>query len=285
MLKKDDYIGIVACSNGLNENMSEKLELLYKKIENLGLKVKKSPFIFAKEACFSGTGKERAIILNEFFRDDSIKVIFDISGGDLANELLEHINFEMIKEKNKPFFGYSDLSVILNAIYAKTGVETYNYQIRNLIGEFSRVQLENFKNSLMEGKDDLFKVHYDFIQGTEMEGIVVGGNIRCCLKLVGTEYMPDFTDKIIFLEGLSGDVGKMTTFLTQYKNIGAFKECKGILLGTFTEMEKNKYEPNIVELVKRIVNNDSIPIAKTSEIGHGEDSKSIIVGRNIRVEI
>lgn len=285
MLKKDDYIGIVACSNGLNENMSEKLELLYKKIENLGLKVKKSPFIFAKEACFSGTGKERAIILNEFFRDDSIKAIFDISGGDLANELLEHINFEMIKEKNKPFFGYSDLSVILNAIYAKTGVETYNYQIRNLIGEFSRVQLENFKNSLMERKDDLFKVHYDFIQGTEMEGIVVGGNIRCCLKLVGTEYMPDFTDKIIFLEGLSGDVGKMTTFLTQYKNIGAFKECKGILLGTFTEMEKNKYEPNIVELVKRIVNNDSIPIAKTSEIGHGEDSKSIIVGRNIRVEI
>ena len=191
----------------------------------------------------------------------------------------------MIKEKNKPFFGYSDLSVILNAIYAKTGVETYNYQIRNLIGEFSRVQLENFKNSLMERKDDLFKVHYDFIQGTEMEGIVVGGNIRCCLKLVGTEYMPDFTDKIIFLEGLSGDVGKMTTFLTQYKNIGAFKECKGILLGTFTEMEKNKYEPNIVELVKRIVNNDSMPIAKTSEIGHGEDSKSIIVGRNIRVEI
>ena len=285
MLKIDDYIGIVACSNGLNENMSEKLELLYKKIENLGLKVKKSPFIFAKEACFSGTGKERAIILNEFFRDDSIKAIFDISGGDLANELLEHINFEMIKEKNKPFFGYSDLSVILNAIYAKTGVETYNYQIRNLIGEFSRVQLENFKNSLMERKDDLFKVHYDFIQGTEMEGIVVGGNIRCCLKLVGTEYMPDFTDKIIFLEGLSGDVGKMTTFLTQYKNIGAFKECKGILLGTFTEMEKNKYEPNIVELVKRIVNNDSIPIAKTSEIGHGEDSKSIIVGRNIRVEI
>lgn len=285
MLKKDDYIGIVACSNGLNENMSEKLELLYKKIENLGLKVKKSPFIFAKEACFSGTGKERSIILNEFFRDDSIKAIFDISGGDLANELLEHINFEMIKEKNKPFFGYSDLSVILNAIYAKTGVETYNYQIRNLIGEFSRVQLENFKNSLMEGKDDLFKVHYDFIQGTEMEGIVVGGNIRCCLKLVGTEYMPDFTDKIIFLEGLSGDVGKMTTFLTQYKNIGAFKECKGILLGTFTEMEKNKYEPNIVELVKRIVNNDSMPIAKTSEIGHGEDSKSIIVGRNIRVEI
>ena len=29
MFKKDDYIGIVACSNGLNDNMSEKLELLY----------------------------------------------------------------------------------------------------------------------------------------------------------------------------------------------------------------------------------------------------------------
>ena len=32
-----------------------------------------------------------------------------------------------------------------------------------------------------------------------MEGIVVGGNIRCLLKLAGTPYWPDMREKILLL--------------------------------------------------------------------------------------
>ncbi len=60
--------------------------------------------------------------------------------------------------------------------------------------------------------------------------------IRCFLKLAGTEYMPDFTDKILLLESYSGTVAKMETYLCRLEQLGAFKKAAGILLGTFTEM-------------------------------------------------
>ena len=113
-----------------------------------------------------------------------------------------------------------------------------------------------------------------------MEGVVVGGNIRCLLKLAGTEYMPDFQDKILFLESLGGDVGKMTTYLTQYKQLGVFKKVKGILLGSFTEMEREKYTPDIIELITSIIDDPNLPIAKTNQIGHGQDSKCIVIGEH-----
>ena len=116
-----------------------------------------------------------------------------------------------------------------------------------------------------------------------MEGVVVGGNLRCLLKLAGTEYMPDFTDKIISLESLGGDVPKMATYLTQYKQLGVFKKVKGIILGSYTEMEREKYSPTIEEITKEVVSNPNMPIIKTTEIGHGKDSKCIIIGETIKV--
>jgi len=116
-----------------------------------------------------------------------------------------------------------------------------------------------------------------------MEGIVVGGNVRCFLKLSGTEYMPDFDGKILFLESLGGDVPKMTTYLTQYKQMGIFKKVKGIILGSYTEMEREKYSPSIEEIIKEILNNPNMPVLKTNEIGHGKDSKCIIIGERIKI--
>jgi muramoyltetrapeptide carboxypeptidase LdcA involved in peptidoglycan recycling len=123
---------------------------------------------------------------------------------------LDYLDFEIIKNNPKPFFGYSDLSVIINSLYSKTGMKTYLYQIRNLIEVNKNKQVEEFKNTFMGNGKELISFDYEWIQGNSMEGIVVGGNLRCFLKLSGTEYMPDFQDKIIFLESLSGDVPKMT---------------------------------------------------------------------------
>jgi len=218
-----------------------------------------------------------------FFKDSNIKAIFDVSGGDLANGVLEYLDFEIIKNNIKPFFGYSDLSVIINSLYSKTGMKAYLYQIRNLIEVNKNKQIEEFKSTFMGSGNELLTFNYEWVQGNSMEGIVVGGNLRCFLKLSGTEYMPDFQDKIIFLESLGGDVPKMTTYLTQYKQMGVFKKVKGIILGSYTEMERQKYSPSIEEIIKEVVNNPSIPIVKTNEIGHGKDSKCIIIGGRIKI--
>lgn len=278
LLEKGDYIALVASSNGLSYKMEDRINYLVNKLENMGLRVILSLNIYERSFGYNGSGKERANNINKFFLDKRIKAIFDISGGDLANEVLPYIDYNVISKNPKAFFGYSDLTVVLNGIYRKTGVITYNYQIRNLIMNYETIQSDNFVNTLMGNSNELFNLKYNWISGNCMEGIVVGGNIRCFLKLAGTCYMPDFNEKILFLESLSGNVCKMATALEQYKQIGAFENINGIILGTFTEMEREGYELDIVSLLRNTIKNYNIPIVKTCDLGHGQDAKAIKIG-------
>lgn len=279
-LNKGDKIGVISCSNGLsikNKNIIEKLKL---NLKSLDIEMVEGDTLYAKEYnLFSGTGEEKARALEKLFLDKDIKMIFDISGGDLANEVLDFLDFNLIKENPKPFFGYSDLTVLLNAIYSQCDITTYNYQLRNLVGKFKEEQMQNFKASFIEGKENIFNLDYKWINGSHLEGIVVGGNIRCLLKLAGTKYMPDFKDKILFLESFSGNSAKMVTYITQYKNLGVFNEVKGIILGEFTEMERENLKPDIVEILKRVIGEINIPILKTRDLGHGADAKCIPIGK------
>ena len=283
LLKYGDKVAIVACSNGLDESNIIKMNELEKTLYDIGLKSEFSDKIYKKVSVFNGTDEERAEVLMKFFEDSSIKAIFDVSGGDLANGILDYLDFEIIRNNNKPFFGYSDLSVIINSLYSKTGMKTYLYQIRNIIEANKTKQLKEFKNTFMGSGSELLTFNYEWVQGNYMEGIVVGGNVRCFLKLAGTDYMPDFEDKILFLESLGGDVPKMVTYLNQYKQMGVLKKIKGIILGSYTEMERENYSPNIIEIIKKVINDTNMPIIKTEEIGHGKDSKCIIIGERIKL--
>lgn len=275
-------VAIISCSNGLQESARPTLDKLLKIFSSLGLNVVLSSTIYVKDyGLSSGSGKERGEELMNLYKDSSIDAIFDVSGGDLSNEVLEYIDFDVIKNNPKPFIGYSDLSVILNSIYSQSGAPSYLYQVRHIVT--NEENLNRFTNFIKGLNNDLFNFKYNWIQGKSMEGIVIGGNIRCTLKLAGTKYMPDFKGKILLLESLGGDVAKMRTFLTQLKLMGAFKEINGIILGTFTEMEKNNYNPTIEELVKEIVNDKNMPIVKTKELGHGNDSKCIVIGKEIKL--
>ena len=283
MFKCGDKIGIVCCSNGQKTTYAEKIKRLENTLINIGLQPVFSDYIYEKESIFSGIAKERANALMNFYKDDEIKGIFDISGGDVANGILSYLDYDVIANSSKMFWGYSDLTTVINAIYKKTGKASVLYQIRNLIYEHKEEQIADFINTAMHNGTDLFHINYKFIQQSKMRGIVVGGNIRCFLKLAGTEYMPELNDKILLLESFGGTVAKMGTYLCQLKQIGAFDKVAGIILGTFTEMDRENYIPTIETLVKRTVGQD-LPIVVTRNIGHGTDSKGMIIGQEIYLE-
>ena len=280
ILKKGSKVAIVCCSNGQLQTYREKINLLNDILLQLGLVPVFSDYIYEKNSAFSGTGAERAESLMNFYKDDEVKAIFDISGGDIANEILPYLDFEIISQSDKMFWGYSDLTTIINAIYAKTGNKSVLYQIRNILYGDSETQLSNFTNTVLNGTNDLFSFTYEFIQKDKMQGVVVGGNIRCLLKLAGTEYWPDMEQKILLLESLEGVCPQMVTYLSQLKQIGVFDKINGIILGTFTSMEEKKCRPTMTDLVKQYAGT-SIPIVRTSEIGHGFHSKGIIIGEEI----
>lgn len=274
-------IGIVCCSNGQKIEYKKDIEKLGEILQSKGFSPVFSEYIYENNVCFSGSARERANALMDFYCDEDVIDIYDISGGDIANEILPYLDYEVIKESNKRFWGYSDLTTVINAIYTKTGCASILYQIKNLVWDKSEEQIKRYNEYIdkrHKSRDcELFDYEYSFIQGNYMSGIVVGGNIRCFLKLAGTEYFPDMAGKILLLEALGGEVPQMVTYLNQLKQMGVFEKINGILLGTFTTMEKNKCRPNILELVKEYAG-DKIPIAKTEEIGHGTNSKAIVIG-------
>ena len=265
-------VGITACSNPHPVSFRPELAVLQQTLCDLGQKSVCSPYLFSDEYGLSGSGTERAAALMQFFNNPEIRNIYDISGGDMANEILIHLNYDEIRESSATFWGYSDLTTVINAIYTRTGKPSVLYQIRNLTGDAAALQQAHFRN-----EEELFHFSYDFLQGTSMSGTVVGGNIRCFLKLAGTPYFPDLNDKILLLEALGGRVPQMITYLSQLEQLGAFRAVSGILLGTFTTMERHGYVPDMPTLVRSFAGSQ-VPIAKTSEIGHGSDARAIRIG-------
>ena len=274
-MNKIKKVGIVACSNGLSTSSREYVDNLTKILNELSLKPVFSEYIYAENSVFQGSGEERANALMNFYRNDEITAIYDISGGDIANETILYLDFDVIKNSDKQFWGYSDLTTIINAVYTKTGKKSVLYQVRKLVECEQRK--ENFRETVMNGKNDLFDFPYEFINGSCMSGIIVGGNIRCLLKLAGTEYFPDLNGKILLLESLGGGILQMTALLSQLKMLGAFEKVSGIMLGTFTKLEETADAETVGTLVKKFAGN--IPIAKTQFVGHGSDSYAVEIGR------
>lgn len=275
-MKQGDKAGIVCCSNGLGVERRCDVEKLVQILTEIGITPVISEFIYAKRDVFSGTGRERARVLMDFYENENVKEIFDISGGDIANEILPYLDFDVIRSHPKRFWGYSDLTTILNAVYTKTGNTGVLYQVMNLVRDESGVQRKNFAASLLGGEGCLFDFPYEYIQGDRLEGVVAGGNIRCLLKLAGTEFFPDLTDKLLVLESFSGRVPQFVTFLSQLKCMGVFERIKGIVLGTFTQMEAEGGCSDVITLVQEYAG--SLPLIKTSKLGHGADSCGVVIG-------
>ena len=302
-LAKGDKVAIVCCSNGQSLSKKKEIENLKVILEEMSLIPVFSKYIYQKISLEevennlkgfpeSGSPLEKARELMGFYEDASIKAIFDISGGDLANTILPYLDYERIASVKKQFWGYSDLTTVINAIYTKTQKVSVLYQIRNLLYEYSSSQKKDFiqecfvkdlKGTINNDEEKIAEAYrlYDFYQGENMEGIVVGGNIRCFLKLAGTEYFPDVTDKILLLEARSGNTAQIVTYFAQLEQLDVFKKVKGILLGTFTQMEREQQMPDVYSLLKRYIN-EELPVVKTEYIGHGEDSKAIQIGKKYK---
>lgn len=292
MLKKADKVGIVCCSNGQTPDQKPVLEKLLESLCEFGLQPFLSPALFANTSIFGCSAQERAEILMDFYRDADIKAVFDISGGDVANMMLPHLDYTVIASNPKPFWGYSDLTTVLNGIYAKTGNRGILYQVKNIVWDESGVQKDRMarycspENDSMQ-EDGLFDIAYEFLRGKKMEGIVVGGNLRCLLKLAGTPYWPCMQDKILLLEGLGGGVAQYATYLAQLSQLGVFEQVSGILLGTFTEMEQQGWKPGVEDMLLELLQESvstkvrNLPVAKTRQIGHGVLAKAIVIGQKL----
>jgi muramoyltetrapeptide carboxypeptidase LdcA involved in peptidoglycan recycling len=74
----------------------------------------------------SSSIEERIEDLHQAFADESVDIILTTIGGHNCNQLLKHLDYQLIKENPKVIVGYSDITALTNAIHAKTGLITYS---------------------------------------------------------------------------------------------------------------------------------------------------------------
>ena len=281
MLNKNDKIALVVCSNGKNIEDKDRLEKLESILVEMGLVPVFTKYIYRDKFGRGAKTQVRGEELMSFYKNKEIKAIFDISGGDIANEVLEYLDYDVIKRNYKPFFGYSDLTTVLNALRSQTNEVNYLYQILNII-ESEEIKT-SFENTFMKKEQALFDVKWRFLQGSSVEGEVIGGNIRCFLKLAGTRYFPEVKNKVLFIEGLGTSMEGLVTHLSQLKQIGVFDKISGLLIGTFTKIEKEISVEELFKLVQEY-SPSSLAVAKTQEVGHAKNSKALKIGEKIHIK-
>lgn len=268
---------LVGCSNPLKAGYRPVVDQLVRILEDRGLEVVVSQFL--TDDTLIGRGEKRARELESFFLDPEMGHIFDISGGDLANTVLGHLDLDQIKDSQAVFYGYSDLTTILTAL-AKNGNQTVNFQLRNCLVNKDLLKSGYF-DRLLAGEEkniELDELEVTFVRGSEMTGPVYGGNLRCLLKLAGTPYWPDFTGSILLLEAYRGRPELVASLLEQCRETGIFDQISGVLLGTFSELDKLKASQLPAEILLDLLP-ANVPIAKTEFIGHRPDAKAIRLGQ------
>ena len=281
ILNNNDKIALVVCSNGKNIEDKDRLGKLESILVEMGLVPIFTKYIYRDKFGRGAKAQVRAEELMFFYKNKEIKAIFDISGGDIANEVLDYLDYDVIKRNYKPFFGYSDLTTVLNALGSQTNEMNFLYQILNIIE--STVIRDSFENTFMKNEQTLLDVKWKFLQGSSIEGEIIGGNIRCFLKLAGTKYFPEVENKVLFIEGLGTSIEGLVTHLAQLKQIGVFDKIQGLLIGTFTKIEKEISVEELFELIQEYIPS-SLAVAKTHEVGHAKDSKILKIGEMMNIK-
>lgn len=265
-------IALVGSSDGLPGD-SDTVSRLCAVLESLGLHTMVFPSLYQTAAGKPQPAERRTADIQAAFADPEVDALFDLTGGDAANAILPHLDFKEIARHSKPFFGYSDVSVLLNPLQDFGHVPVFYLQARFLAS--CPAAEERFARWVRHQDDDWFRFGYTFLQGSRLSGRVCGGNIRCTLKLTGTPWQPDPTGRVLFLESYSGSLARMETMLHQYRQMEMFSRCSGVLLGNFSELAEKGQLLELYRLVQEIVADSTLPIAATTELGHQPEARCL----------
>ena len=312
-LKKGDEIRMVAPSTSFSILSEETINFAIERLEREGFKV-----TFSKNCDIpadmwgSSSVSQRVDDIHEAFSDSNVKAIFAVLGGFNANQLLSHLDYELIKNNPKIFCGYSDISVLQNAITAKTGLVTYSGLFFSKWGikkEFD-YNLEYFNKALVleeefevvpsptwsddkwyENQDDRKIIKNDgfyLLNRGSAEGTIYGGNLCTINLLQGTEYMPDISDAILFLEE-DDLLGNLTGIefdrnLQSLIHLPQFKRVKALVIGRFQKKSEMS-----MEILKQIIATkeelNNMPIIANVDFGHTDPLITFPIGGRARLEV
>lgn len=286
-LKKGDTIGVIAPSNYIEKDDLEYINASIALMEASGFKVKFGKYVFEDTLGYGTSPEKRAADINWAFKDDEVKAIMFVKGGEDSNTTLDYIDYEMIKKHPKIICGFSDNTSILNAIHEKTGLVTYHgptfksltsWETGYAYKQFIKTFAENTESLIMGEPED----EYTIIQAGQATGELVGGNLSLFTKLVCGKYAVNLQDKILFLEELGFEAAPemVNSNIYYLKQNGVFDRIAGLWIGNYEHPSKIGLEKIIINAIE---DEYKFPIIKSDNFGHID--KKIIIPIGTKAEI
>lgn len=309
MNNKPLTLGIFAPANPMAYINPALIELGIKHLNALGIQLKFASNVDAKHGHTAGTIEERVADLHELLLDDDVTMLMAVYGGFNSNQLLEYINYDLIKEKAKPIIGYSDITALLNAIYIKTGVKTFHgpafisFCNPTVFPEFIETMFAvirheadvQLKAPTRWASDDWFLKEnfqprdvyphngWTSIKEGAAQGVLLGGNLETLLALAGTPYLPDFTDKILLLESVEDNPAKFDRDITQLKLMGVLGKIKGLIIGQFPKSSALSDSNILREIIDLHTKDQSYPILADTNFSHVDPLYTLPIGGEVSI--
>ena len=288
-LRPGDTIGLVAPASVTYESLH--LQIALEALEAMGLKAKVGSHVMDRFGYLAGEDEDRASDINAAFADPEIDAVFALRGGWGASRLLPFLDFDLIAKNPKIFLGYSDITSLLNAIYAKAGVVTFHGP--NVMSRWNEFTYEGMREVLFDARsaaysnpevidDDLVarKHRIQTINAGKATGHLIGGNLTLMSALVGTPYFPDARGAILFLEDVGEAIYRVDRMMTQLKLSGVLGQVSGIVFGHFTGVKPNPGLGNfaLMDVLRQHCEPLGVPCYFGAMIGHVEQQSTVPVG-------
>jgi muramoyltetrapeptide carboxypeptidase len=279
-LQPGDRVGLISPSAAT----ADRMEFVFAReaMEALGLTVKDGKHLADRRGHLAGSDADRAADLNEMFGDKSIKAVICIRGGSGAARILPMIDYDLIRKNPKPILGYSDITALHNAIHAQTGLVTFHgpngsgswnpfnaSQFQTVFfGKEKRITYQNE----VEATEDLVmkKNRIRTIYPGKASGDLVGGNLTVLTALAGSPYLPDFKNKVLFLEDIGEEPYRIDRMMSTLMLMGVLKEIAGFVFGQCTDCDPSGGYGNLTidQILDDYLLPLKIPAYRGAMIGH-----------------
>jgi muramoyltetrapeptide carboxypeptidase len=263
-------------------------------LRHFDLKAKWGANVRKKFGYLGGSIDERLQDLHAMFADSSVRAIFALRGGYGSAQLLDRIDYNLIRANPKIFVGYSDITALHLAIHQKTGLVTFHGPV--VLSHFTDYTQSYFRKALFTPKavgalanppepNPLRPAHpLRTVRAGKASGPLIGGNLTLISTTMGTPYEIDTRGRILFLEDVDEEPYRIDRMLTQLRLAGKLDAAAGIIFGECLDCRPKDYQPSfnstftLGEILDNILGGLKIPVLAGLTIGHTDDQLTLPEG-------
>ena len=285
-LKVGDTVGLINPSSPIEQ---EDIDYARKELAALGLNVKLGTHLLDEYGYLAGQDADRAADVNAMFADRSVQALLTMRGGWGCSRILPLLNYDLIRSNPKIIMGYSDITSLLLAIYARSGIITFHGPVATSVWNPFSV---NYVQRILFDAEPVRMQNPPLnrpqtITGGQARGQLVGGNLSVLSAMVGSAYLPDWENKILFVEEIGEDIYRVDRMLTQLKLAGILDKISGFIFAECTRCEAGEGdEPSLTltQVLSDWIRPLGIPAWYGSAIGHIRDKFTVPVGVEVEID-